>query len=236
MRSGYQSKLLHINTRFLENIPVLTMQLETPFSYFTRQLPICCAFDIISKPRTSSSLPSMPPFIFMLQNLLHKWKLLLTLGSCRALFNKVHRKGICCSLDWNNNLNSQYSKQKVKTQFYTEFSDTIQVLWWLCCLCMFSLIFIFPVCNSNYLAAIQSCLQHTHCLHLCSPSWFIIIPLIIIYILLKNKPSLPICTHSSTDPLVPLFNKYLSNFSNPCSHLGGTPPKALSLSAIISHL
>lgn len=124
----------------------------------------------------------------------------------------------------------------MKTQFYTEFSDTIQVLWCLCCLCMFSLIFIFPVCNSNYLAAIQSCLQHTHWLQLCSPSWFISISVIIIHLLLKNKPSLPICPNSSTDPLVSLFNKYLSNFSNPCSHLGGTPPKALSLSAIISHL
>lgn len=60
--------------KFLENIPVLTMQLETPLSYFTRQLLIfVSAFDITSKPRTSSSLPSMAlPFLFMLQNLLHK--------------------------------------------------------------------------------------------------------------------------------------------------------------------
>lgn len=39
--SVYESKLLHINrNKFLESIPVLTMQLERSSSYFTRQFPI----------------------------------------------------------------------------------------------------------------------------------------------------------------------------------------------------
>lgn len=41
--SVYESKLLHINrNKFLESIPVLTMQFERSFSYFTRLFLTFC--------------------------------------------------------------------------------------------------------------------------------------------------------------------------------------------------